>query len=55
VAVANTTIGYLKAYAHGQMAHYPPPHGATEAPESAAAESEAAAEQPGRPDEDSAG
>jgi putative heme transporter len=34
VAVANTAIGYLKAYAQGQMGHYPPPHGATEAPES---------------------
>ncbi|HET6636219.1 MAG TPA: AI-2E family transporter [Streptomyces sp.] len=33
VAVANTVIGYLKAYAQGQMAHYPQPHGATEAPE----------------------
>ena len=35
VAVANTTIGYLRAYAHGQLNHYPEPHGATEAPESA--------------------
>ncbi len=54
VAVANTTVSYLKAYAQGQTAHYPQPHGATEAPESQAA-SESAPAEPVTSDEGSAG